>query len=226
MSTETIFNPTTREEIEALVTRLFNLRQQRAAIDTEISQILLQIPLQSEADKFRSHDRPTWGPCTRCGYIWRGNWANHPPRGCARCGSTGWQVEPTASNTRHPDDPPNPRWEEKRKKGKKERKPPVVRTASTPATAKWDDQWGYQTKPIPVAETPPRVSSIPAPPKLDEIYVRPTPLHYVPPARDRFAEDPPQPERSFPAPTPPMFELQEAIDNDGSVTEEDDPDAV
>src|SRR5258708_869455 len=38
-------------------------------------------------------ERPTWGPCTRCGGSWKGKWPQRKPRCCAKCGSNYWDAE-------------------------------------------------------------------------------------------------------------------------------------
>lgn len=37
-------------------------------------------------------ERPTWGPCTRCGGSWKGKWPQRKPRCCAKCGSNYWDT--------------------------------------------------------------------------------------------------------------------------------------
>jgi hypothetical protein len=66
---------------------------------------------------------PEWH-CRRCGNDWVGRVLPRPPRVCPRCGSVGWQEDPSRAGSRKPSDPPNPRW------GATTRKRPVT----TPAT--------------------------------------------------------------------------------------------
>ena len=71
--------------VEDELTELYRLRREKGQIERRIQEILGRQLVGVD-------DRPTWGPCTRCGHVWRGHWPNRPPRGCARCGSTGWNV--------------------------------------------------------------------------------------------------------------------------------------
>jgi predicted nucleic acid-binding Zn-ribbon protein len=111
----------TVSEMQAIVDELSSLRRQRKQIDERIRAILGRVA--SDTD-----ERPIWGPCTRCGHTWKGHWAGRPPRGCPRCGSTGWDRAPQTSRHRSPDDPPNPKWGKykKRRQPELETRPPVA----------------------------------------------------------------------------------------------------
>jgi hypothetical protein len=99
-------------EEDALQQELSSLRQQHSTITTRIREIVSHLggrPFKSGAT------RPLWGPCTRCNYTWLGNWPHTIPRGCPRCGSTGWRVPPgDRKNARKPGDPPGRRWKGRR----------------------------------------------------------------------------------------------------------------
>jgi predicted nucleic acid-binding Zn-ribbon protein len=106
--------PPPETETEALVKELYQLRLERIHIEEKINRLLGSLPDGMSNVTLR----PLWGPCTRCGHTWRGHWRNLPPRGCPRCGSSGWRVESTRPDARHPGDPPNPRWQKNRITGK------------------------------------------------------------------------------------------------------------
>lgn len=97
------------------------------ALHAQLSDLLLErrnINLRIRALRVRGGKlagRPLWGPCTRCGHVWRGLWAGHAPAGCPRCHSKGWNVEPTYKNSRLPEDPPNPNWYDQRKSRRRPR---------------------------------------------------------------------------------------------------------
>lgn len=64
--------------------RLLELRRERRRIDAEIAALVT--PLDATT-------MPTWGPCTRCGHVWRGKSAEKPGH-CAGCSSAYWDREP------------------------------------------------------------------------------------------------------------------------------------
>jgi hypothetical protein len=66
----------------ALDKELADLFHQRRMIDIRIREIL-----------GTDLTKPVWGPCTRCGHVWTGKWANRRPRHCARCHSNGWDQQ-------------------------------------------------------------------------------------------------------------------------------------
>jgi hypothetical protein len=99
-----------RDEFVSAVRRLGELHSQDLKIDQEMRELIAQLELLSPTPPAGPKNRPFWGPCTRCAHHWRGHDPNHPPRGCPRCGSTGWRIPPTTGNARRPTDPPNPRW--------------------------------------------------------------------------------------------------------------------
>lgn len=108
--TFTIPRPPAETELESLIRELFELRQERMVIDEKIKRLLGNLPDHLDL-------RPTWGPCTRCAHVWKGHYPNMPPRGCPRCGSTGWRLPPLTKKARRPEDPPKPRWGKNRKTG-------------------------------------------------------------------------------------------------------------
>jgi len=63
--------------------RLLELRRERRRIDAEIAALVT--PLDATTT-------PTWGPCTRCGHVWRGKSADKPGH-CAGCSSAYWDRE-------------------------------------------------------------------------------------------------------------------------------------
>lgn len=147
------------DDPEPLFKRLYDLRRQRQAIDTEIKQLL------NDIRGGKGDGRPVWN-CKRCGHEWLGLWANRPPRGCPRCGSTGWMEEPLNARARRPSDPPNPRWKVKAKHRTPDTPAPVVQA---PAPT-----------PVPPASTATKVDGLTPPPKLGSL---------VPSQSVRFAED-------------------------------------
>jgi hypothetical protein len=52
--------------------------------------------------------------CKRCSYLWRQQEVDVRSRFCPRCGSASWDIAPTRSNARRPEDPPNPRWKKRK----------------------------------------------------------------------------------------------------------------
>lgn len=70
--------------------------------------------LEREADGIAY---PTYA-CLRCGYAWQGRMSARPPRHCARCHSSSWDVPPEElrglRRLRQPSDPPNPHWKKRR----------------------------------------------------------------------------------------------------------------
>lgn len=66
--------------------------------------------------------RPIHGPCTRCGYTWRGTGraGDPPPAVCARCGSAYWQRQPKTERTRRPGDAPSASWSRRRNHHRKQ----------------------------------------------------------------------------------------------------------
>lgn len=63
--------------------RLLELRRERRRIDAEIAALVT--PLDATTT-------PVWGPCTRCGHVWRGKSADKPGH-CAGCSSAYWDRE-------------------------------------------------------------------------------------------------------------------------------------
>src|SRR5256885_2714415 len=100
--------PEDENDQAAIVHKIRLLQQERAHLDEQIKLLRGSVPRGTHIEV--ADHRPTWGPCTRCAHVWRGHWPNQPPRGCPRCGSSGWRVPPTRADARHPDDPPNPNW--------------------------------------------------------------------------------------------------------------------
>jgi hypothetical protein len=71
--------------------RIQFLRQQRRAMETELRHLLgTALP------------HPEYH-CKRCGYTWRGRYANRSPEHCARCHSSGWRTEPTVQREPNPE---------------------------------------------------------------------------------------------------------------------------
>ena len=218
-TTETLPPPppgSTMAQVEEDIQRLVILRRQRHDIDTEISILLARL----QSDK---SDRPTWGPCTRCGHTWKGLTVGRPPTACPRCGSAGWNRLPMHSNARRPEDPPNPNWAtsaERRRKRLGIPKRPVGRPrlhARPPQTEAAST----------LIAPPPRLEDVVtmAPPPRLEV---PTTTRMVPSESVRFASAPreePQPERTVSAPPspPPIAEPDDGvpvkINDDGSITE-------
>lgn len=201
-------------ELDALARELYDLRAQRGMLDEKINRLLGKLHPDQE--------RPQWGPCTRCGHEWRGLWPHRPPRGCPRCGSTGWRVAPMSPNSRRPGDPPNPKWHKNRRTGLPSDPDNVLGRKTRHARSNVVEKMTFQ--PAPTGLTPP--------PKLEEVMppasARPT---LVPPPQVRFAErEAPQPERSLTnfanveAPAGNIFEepadgVPIKINEDGSVEE-------
>lgn len=138
--------------------------------------------LRSIADQ---RPRPLWGPCTRCGYSWRGYHSQYPPLHCARCCSRYWQQMPThGDRARRPEDPPHPNWKPRKQSTRPARPERLTRPAA----------------PLPQ-------SSLPSPPRAPQAPLRPL-ADYL--AKSRAAEEELQPERTasartrfVPAPEPP-----------------------
>jgi hypothetical protein len=101
-------------ELDRELANLFHTRRQ---IDARIRELL-----GSDLDK------PIWGPCTRCGYIWTGKWANRRPRHCARCHSAGWDTAPTRA-------PKPSRFDKSNKRLMQERLAPPSNVTTMPSSA-------------------------------------------------------------------------------------------
>lgn len=139
---------------------------------------------------------PTWGPCTRCGYKWRGLDPQNPPSSCARCHSRYWQRAPeNLLNSRTPDQPPNPRWIV-----------PARQRSVTAATASTSSL--RSLPPPPSADSLPSLPSLPAPPRPLADYL----------VRARFAErQAEQPER-LSAPAVPEEPVHVNADRDSALS--------
>jgi predicted nucleic acid-binding Zn-ribbon protein len=168
MTTTSTPHPT--ETSDALLERIREisiLTEQRDDLNERLR--MLRATLPSNVDT-----RPQYGPCTRCGHVWRGHSIIRIPRGCPRCGSTGWRIPPIAKNARRPTDPPNPRWGKNRRTGlpadpenvlgRKTRKLQLAAGSDAPTPAK-------------------RSRGLTPPPKLEDVK-----MTLVPPPRIRFAE--------------------------------------
>jgi len=101
-------------ELDRELAGLFHTRRQ---IDARIRELL-----GSDLDK------PIWGPCLRCGYIWTGKWANRRPRHCARCHSAGWDTAPTRA-------PKPSRFDKSNKRLMQERLAPPSNVTTMPSAA-------------------------------------------------------------------------------------------
>lgn len=88
----------------------------------QIERRRIELEIMAERDGRRGvsgprQPRPTWGPCTRCGHVWLGYPAKHPPLHCSRCCSRYWQEEPRhQSRARTPADAPHPNWKRRRER--------------------------------------------------------------------------------------------------------------
>lgn len=166
------------EQDDPAVEELLALRKQRRELQERIEYLTSQVALPYD-------DRPTWGPCTRCGHTWKGHWANHPPRGCARCGSTGWAIPPQNPNARVPSDPPNPRWNKNRKTGKPTDPENVLgrKTRKQRAAAKMIMEPAIHLPDRELMNVRPLASPLTPPPKLAEVAPA-----LVPKPEVRFAE--------------------------------------
>lgn len=204
--------------------RLLSLRQQRRDIDAEITRICERV------DIIDDNPRPSWGPCTRCGHIWKGRQAGSPPRACAQCGSTGWREAPRRNGGRTPDDPPNPKWKTNRRTGN----PTDPANRAIPGVLpKWmrdriEERRAEDLAAVTHAKTSRNgasssSSSLKPPPRLVDIAPS-----LVPEARVRFAESaflrPPSLESTTPAADDDEMMMIEMVETDGTVTGGDESD--
>jgi hypothetical protein len=128
--------------------RVLKLRRDRAAITQELDRILGSV---------REVDRPSWGPCLRCGYTWKGLWKNQKPRHCAKCHAPNWDKPKQSERVQRPS-PTREMWPKRSLSGLTP--PPLI---EVPEISSWPPQPERSAKPN--EEFPPGVPTpLPDPP--------------------------------------------------------------
>ena len=181
------------DDLTSIVRELRDLRERYAEMYGRIMFLRKLVPKGTNV-------RPMRGPCTRCGHTWRGRYVNILPRGCPRCGSTGWQLLPIYKNARRPGDPPNPKWQKNRKTG----------LPNDPENVLGRKTYVRPARKVKVTSSSQEFVSLTPPPMR---------ITLVPPPRVRFAEEEaPQPETIASSSSPRSNEhLPDRVESDARV---------